>query len=190
MIVWLVEAIKNLYLCIVLNLFIPILCFLLWRFIFNIRAIYHQKSIPIHSLSFTIDILVCGSICGSSSPWISPLITFFFPIFLWLPLFSLDFEHLFDDVFDYYQMCFSGRQTFSSRNLVPLWKVLRVWFICWNLALLGVCYLILSSLFYFLEWDKSLRICVLISSFMLNSFCSVHLLNFVEQILCWFDSLI
>ena len=109
---------------------------------------------------------------------------------VWLPLYSLAFEHLFDDVFDYYQMCFSGRQTFSSRNLVPLWKVLRVWFICWNLALLGVCYLILSSLCYLLEWDKSLSICVFISSFMLNSFCLVHLLNFVEQILCWFDSLI
>ena len=48
----------------------------------------------------------------------------------------------------------------------------RVWFICWNLALIGswlshILIFVLNSL----KWDKSLSVCVLF-----NSFCSLVLL--------------
>jgi hypothetical protein len=55
--------------------------------------------------------------------------------------------------------------------------VWRVWFICWNLALIGswlshILIFVLNSL----KWDKSLSVCVLF-----NSFCSlVFLCSLVE----------
>ena len=132
-IVWLVEAINNLYPWIVLN---PIfLCYaFLWSWSFISFAIYHRKLIPIYSLSLTIDNLVCGSIYRSSSHWIDFYCLIFFPRNL---CGSRCLPCLFENVFDSYQVYLDGRQTFSSWYFVPLWKVYRVWFICLNLALFG-----------------------------------------------------
>ena len=79
MIVWLVEAIKNLHPCIVLNLIYIYPMPLIVELILIILEIYHRKLIPIFSLSLTIDNLVCGWIYGSSSPWIASYLLILFP---------------------------------------------------------------------------------------------------------------
>jgi hypothetical protein len=82
-----------------------------------------------------------------------------------------------------------GRQTFSFWYFVPSWKVWRVWFICWNLALFGSCYLISYLLPYLHKWDMSLSMCVLF-----HSLCSLVFALFtcwtLESTLCYLDSLI
>jgi hypothetical protein len=140
------------------------------KLIVNILAIHHQKIIPICSLSLTIDILICGSSCVSSSLWIAhycPIIV----VYKYLLLPCVFIASLIKSL-DSYQVLILGRQTSSFWYFVSLRKVYIVWFISWNLDLLEVCYLIIDSMFYFLEWDKYLSMCVLLHLLCLMVFTS------------------
>ena len=98
------------------------------------------------------------------------------------------FEHVHLSLLLSYALFFTGEDS-RDADFVPLWKVLRVWFICLNLALLGVCYLIPSYMFYLLEWDKSLSMCGfihLLCSIVFSSFDELCCINHV--LICFFGS--
>jgi hypothetical protein len=91
------------------------------KLIVNILAIHHRKIIPICSLSLTIDILICGSSCVSSSLWIAH----------YCPILLVKKSLLLPCVFiaslikslDSYQVLFLGRQTSSFWYFVRVRKV-------------------------------------------------------------------
>ena len=73
-------------------------------------------------------------------------------------------------------ICF-WKTTIFVLVLCAIIKMLRAWFICWNLALIGswlshILIFVLNSL----KWDKSLSVCVLF-----NSFCLLVFASFI----CW-----
>jgi hypothetical protein len=91
------------------------------KLIVNILAIHHQKIIPICSLSLTIDILICGSSCESSSLWIvhyCPILLVKKSLFLPCVFLASFIKYLYS-----YQVLFLGRQTSSFWYFVPLRKV-------------------------------------------------------------------
>jgi hypothetical protein len=95
--------------------------------------------------------------------------------FAFLRILLLDFVSSFNP----FQVCVNVIQTFSFWYLCHCEKCRGFWFICWNLALLGVCYLILSCIIIFLNeinlWAIFLKSSVLIV------FLLVHLLNFENK---------
>ena len=141
-------------------------------------VIYHRNLIPIYSLSLTIDNLVCGSICGSSSPWISFCCLILFPrnpcgsrclpCPFWKCFWFLSKFTLMED------------KPFHLGILCHCEKCIEFGLFVWTLLFLGVLYLIPSYIFYLLEWDKSLSMC----GFM-HPLCSIVFSSFGE--LCWIN---
>ena len=71
-------------------------------------------------------------------------------------VFHVPLKNLLINSFDSYQVFVLEDKPFLYGTLCHCEKCREFWFICSNLALLGVCYLIPSSMFYLFEWDKSL----------------------------------
>ena len=152
----------------------------MWSWSLLSFAIYHRKLIQIFSLSLTIDNIVCGSMCGSSSSWIVFYYLIWFPR---NPCGSHSLPCLYENVFDSNQIYLDGRQTFSFGTLCHCEKCIEFGLFVWTLLFLGVLYLIPSYMFYLLEWDKSLSMCGFI-----HPLCSIVFSSLVE--LCWIDPLL
>ena len=127
---------------------LPILCLLLWIWSSISFVIYHRKLIPIYSLSLTIDNLVCGSICGSSSPWISCYCLILFSRNL---CGSRCLPCLFENVFFPIKFTLMEDKPFSLGTLCHCEKCIEFGLFVWTLLFLGVLYLFPSYMFYFLN---------------------------------------
>ena len=158
----------------------------MWSWSLLSFAKYHRKLFPIYSLSLTIDILECGSICGSSSPWTTFYCLIFFPRKL---CGSRCLPCLFENVFDSYQVYLDGRQSFSLWYLCAIVKSVEFGLFIGTLLFLGVFYLIPSYMLYLLEWDKSLSMCGfihLLCSIVFSSLAELCCINHV--LICFFGS--
>ena len=159
---------------------------LLWSWSSLSFAKYHWKLFPIYSLSFTIDILECGSIYGSSSPWILFIALFSFQEIFVAPVVFLAFLKMFLIPIKFTLM---EDKPFPLGTLCHCEKCIEFGLFVWTLLCLGVLYLIPSYILYLLEWDKSLSMCGfihLLCSIVFSSFAELCCINHV--LICFFGS--
>ena len=153
MIVWLVEVIKNLHPCRVLNSI-----YLSYAFYCEVDPYYHCQYSTGNYFQYThclwqlITLYVVEFLDHLHLGLFLTSLFYFQEIFIAPICLPCPFEKSFDKSSWFISSVCFGIHSFSLRYIVPLWKV-RVWFICSNLALLGSL-LSHSFLHILLDWMR------------------------------------